>query len=145
MLLLTTFKESYFPFIYKRLNIQIMFPVRVFKLNVSVLQCHPLPDTLSCTTPLKLVYLSIILWCMILIMNSLFCSANTFTVISQQRLMNQTSHTFTENGLLPRYRARCLSLWLSTEVVAFSPRPHPYLPCFAPLSRERLSLHCSPN
>ncbi len=37
------------------------------------------------------------------------------------------------------------SLWLSTEVVAFSPRPHPYLPCFAPLSRERLSLHCSPN
>jgi len=28
----------------------------------------------------------------------------------------------------------------------FSPRPHPYLPCFAPLSRiERLSLHCSPN
>ncbi len=38
-----------------------------------------------------------------------------------------------------------LSLWLSTEVVAFSPRPHPYLPCFAPLSRERLSLHCSPN
>ncbi len=31
------------------------------------------------------------------------------------------------------------SLWLSTEVVAFSPRPHPYLPCFAPLSRERLS------
>ncbi len=37
------------------------------------------------------------------------------------------------------------SLWLSTEAVAFSPRPHPYLPCFAPLSRERLSLHCSPN
>ncbi len=37
------------------------------------------------------------------------------------------------------------SLWLSTEVVTFSPRPHPYLPCFAPLSRERLSLHCSPN
>ncbi len=36
-------------------------------------------------------------------------------------------------------------LWLSTEAVAFSPRPHPYLPCFAPLSRERLSLHCSPN
>ncbi len=35
--------------------------------------------------------------------------------------------------------------WLSTEAVAFSPRPHPYLPCFAPLSRERLSLHCSPN
>ncbi len=32
------------------------------------------------------------------------------------------------------------SLWLSTEAVAFSPRPHPYLPCFAPLSRERLSL-----
>ncbi len=28
----------------------------------------------------------------------------------------------------------------------FSPRSHPYLPCFAPLSRiERLSLHCSPN
>ncbi len=28
----------------------------------------------------------------------------------------------------------------------FSPRPHPYLPCFASLSRiERLSLHCSPN
>ncbi len=24
-------------------------------------------------------------------------------------------------------------------MVAFSPRPHPYLPCFAPLSRERLS------
>ncbi len=37
------------------------------------------------------------------------------------------------------------SLWLSTEAVAFSPRPQPYLPCFAPLSRERLSLHCSPN
>ncbi len=35
--------------------------------------------------------------------------------------------------------------WLSMEAVAFSPRPHPYLPCFAPLSRERLSLHCSPN
>ncbi len=36
-------------------------------------------------------------------------------------------------------------LWLSTEEVAFfTPRPHPYLPCFAPLSRliiERLSLH----
>ncbi len=32
-----------------------------------------------------------------------------------------------------------LSLWLSTEAVAFSPRPHPYLPCFAPLCRERLS------
>ncbi len=35
--------------------------------------------------------------------------------------------------------------WLSlslalTEAVAFSPRPHPYLPCFAPLTRERLSL-----
>ncbi len=28
----------------------------------------------------------------------------------------------------------------------FSPRPHAYLPCFAPLSRiERLSLLCSPN
>ncbi len=27
----------------------------------------------------------------------------------------------------------------------FSPRSHPYSPCFAPLSRERLSLHCSPN
>ncbi len=38
-----------------------------------------------------------------------------------------------------------LLFWLSTEAVAFSPRPHPYLPCFAPLSRERLSLHCSPN
>ncbi len=24
-------------------------------------------------------------------------------------------------------------------MVTFSPRPHPYLPCFAPLSRERLS------
>ncbi len=44
-----------------------------------------------------------------------------------------------------RTEVRPLSLWLSTEVVAFSPRPHPYLPCFAPLSRERLSLHCSPN
>ncbi len=44
------------------------------------------------------------------------------------------------------YRLFCKSLfWLSTEAVAFSPRPHPYLPCFAPLSRERLSLHCSPN
>ncbi len=33
------------------------------------------------------------------------------------------------------------SLLLSTEAVAFfPPRPHPYLPCFAPLSRERLSL-----
>ncbi len=40
---------------------------------------------------------------------------------------------------------KVLSLWLSTEVVAFSPRPHPFLPCFAPLSRERLSLHRSPN
>ncbi len=44
-----------------------------------------------------------------------------------------------------RYWSGRFSLWLSTEVVAFSPRPHPYLPCFAPLSRERLSLHCSPN
>ncbi len=26
-----------------------------------------------------------------------------------------------------------LLFWLSTEAVAFSPRPHPYLPCFAPL------------
>ncbi len=34
-----------------------------------------------------------------------------------------------------------LLFWLSTEAVAFFPRPHPYLPCFAPLSRERLSLH----
>ncbi len=42
-------------------------------------------------------------------------------------------------------RASSLLFWLSTEAVAFSPRPHPYLPCFAPLSRERLSLHCSPN
>ncbi len=41
--------------------------------------------------------------------------------------------------------ASTLLFWLSTEAVAFSPRPHPYLPCFAPLSRERLSLHCSPN
>ncbi len=36
-----------------------------------------------------------------------------------------------------------LLFWLSTEAVAFSPRPHPYLPCFAPLSRERLSLLCT--
>ncbi len=41
--------------------------------------------------------------------------------------------------------ASTLLFWLSTEAVVFSPRPHPYLPCFAPLSRERLSLHCSPN
>ncbi len=38
---------------------------------------------------------------------------------------------------------------LSTEAVAFfTPRPHPYLPCFSPLSCliiERLSLHGSPN
>ncbi len=35
----------------------------------------------------------------------------------------------------------CFSLLLSTEAVAFfSPRPHLYLPCFAPLSRwETLS------
>ncbi len=31
------------------------------------------------------------------------------------------------------------SLWLSTEVVAFSPRPHPYLPCLLPcLVRDSL-------
>ncbi len=39
-----------------------------------------------------------------------------------------------------KWIVNALSLWLSTEAVAFSPRPHPYLPCFAPLSRERLSL-----
>ncbi len=31
-----------------------------------------------------------------------------------------------------------LLFWLSTEAVAFSPRPHPYLPCFAPLSSPTL-------
>ncbi len=40
-------------------------------------------------------------------------------------------------------------LWHSMEAVAFfTPRPRPYFPCFAPLSRliiERLSLHGSPN
>ncbi len=32
---------------------------------------------------------------------------------------------------------KIVSLLLSMEAVAFfSPRPHPYLPCFAPLSRR---------
>ncbi len=35
------------------------------------------------------------------------------------------------NPVILHYRPLPLSLWLSTEVVAFSPRPHPYLPCFA--------------
>ncbi len=55
------------------------------------------------------------------------------------------SRSFSRSAWYAWSTAIVFSLWLSTEVVTFSPRPHPYLPCFAPLSRERLSLHCSPN
>ncbi len=71
-------------------HIHLICPVRagvgICKLNVSGFRCHPLPANFSCT---KLVLLlDIANWCVlpcyfngiILIMNTLACSANSFTV-----------------------------------------------------------------
>ncbi len=51
------------------------------------------------------------------------------------------------SGAIESVLTQCISVWyvvsssllLSTEAVAFfSPHPHPYLPCFAPLLRDSL-------
>ncbi len=62
----------------------------------------------------------------------------TNTRFHQERLRSPRSHL---NWRSPMTHCRSSSLLLSMEAVAFfSSRPHPYLPCFAPLSRwETLS------
>ncbi len=71
----------------------------------------------------------------------LVCGVNDDSI--QRRLLTEDGLTF-ETALKKAQAILFCSQQRRSHF--FSPRPHPYLPCFAPLSRiERLSLHCSPN
>ncbi len=87
----------------------------ICKFNVSGFLSHLFPAIFSCAKRLFLRF-DIANWCVlpyfnvILIMNTLACSANSFAVyctvillvISLRQLMNWKPRTFTENGLVPR-------------------------------------------